>query len=343
MHCFEKKRRCGSTSHAIWFFSSSMPVSAWSLISSFRARSCPRLLNFLPEINAEIGSLWQQHRLLQDQLLYRYAADFQSTLKVGADGAEMEPIYDSQGIYGIQQYVMNICCVGDIWWEYHWDIYIYIIILYYIMLYYIILYYIILYYIILYYIILYYIILYIEISYITGISFFLLGHHGRYRPCWISTHFFRWELVDFFSKHQAVIDLWSGELISWIIRIPLRSPYHWGHCWGWIPMDQKLSTMPSAGSVLHVCWRTFIFGRHSSTQKRPPAKLRPFHAPCAKPWSPNQADQLRNWEGHRYPRSSSGCIRPLAILKRGMRCAELGAGFFQKRGFRVKFFLGRVV
>ncbi|CAL1141175.1 unnamed protein product [Cladocopium goreaui] len=40
-----------------------------------------QLLNFLPEINEEIGSLWQQHRLLQDQLLYRYATDFQSTLK----------------------------------------------------------------------------------------------------------------------------------------------------------------------------------------------------------------------------------------------------------------------
>eukprot|EP00435_Cladocopium_sp_Y103_P049700 s640_g15.t1 len=40
-----------------------------------------QLLNFLPEINEEIGSLWQQHRLLQDQLLYRYASEFQSALK----------------------------------------------------------------------------------------------------------------------------------------------------------------------------------------------------------------------------------------------------------------------
>eukprot|EP00434_Breviolum_minutum_P023297 symbB.v1.2.020551.t1/scaffold1731.1/size134469/8 len=43
-----------------------------------------QLLNFLPEINEDIGSLWQQHRLLQDQLLYRYAANFQSTLKAFA-------------------------------------------------------------------------------------------------------------------------------------------------------------------------------------------------------------------------------------------------------------------
>ena len=48
---------------------------------------CCRLLNFLPEINEDIGSLWQQHRLLQDQLLYRYAANFQSTLKARAETA----------------------------------------------------------------------------------------------------------------------------------------------------------------------------------------------------------------------------------------------------------------
>ncbi|CAK9015685.1 3-galactosyltransferase 16) [Durusdinium trenchii] len=41
--------------------------------SSFRL---DQFLSIVPEINHEIGPIWQQHRLLNDQLFYRYAYDF---------------------------------------------------------------------------------------------------------------------------------------------------------------------------------------------------------------------------------------------------------------------------
>lgn len=64
----------------VGFLDGEESVGSWTVLP------CCRLLNFLPEINEDIGSLWQQHRLLQDQLLYRYAANFQSTLKARAVG-----------------------------------------------------------------------------------------------------------------------------------------------------------------------------------------------------------------------------------------------------------------
>lgn len=64
----------------VGFLDGEESVGSWTVLP------CCRLLNFLPEINEDIGSLWQQHRLLQDQLLYRYAANFQCTLKARAVG-----------------------------------------------------------------------------------------------------------------------------------------------------------------------------------------------------------------------------------------------------------------
>ena len=69
-----KPFNCVGSTLVSWIVNS---VGSWKV-------PCCRLLNFLPEINEDIGSLWQQHRLLQDQLRYRYAANFQSTLKARA-------------------------------------------------------------------------------------------------------------------------------------------------------------------------------------------------------------------------------------------------------------------
>ncbi|CAE7840294.1 GALT1 [Symbiodinium sp. CCMP2592] len=52
-------------------------VVPWDPVS-FRVEG---LLSFLPGINYDIASLWQQHRLVQDQLLYRYSRGFNESLK----------------------------------------------------------------------------------------------------------------------------------------------------------------------------------------------------------------------------------------------------------------------